>query len=158
MSALFLAAVGMQVGGQVFEGLSFRDQAKNQAKLYEAQAAEDIFQAEQEKEATYRNQLQAIRQGKALKGTQVARAGASGATAESFLPVMIDTAKELELDRYNLALQGKQRESQFRRRAVLSRYNARISKIRGRNALTASLLGAAGTGTKGALEYKELYT
>lgn len=157
-AGLFLAGLGLSVGGQIYRGMTLRDQAKQQSKLYEEQAREDIYQARQEKEASYREQLQLIRRGKTLKGTQIARAGASGVTTESFLPVLIDTAEQLELDRFNAAEQRKRRVRGFERRSILSQYRAKQARLSGRNALTADIIGAAGTGIQGASIYKELYT
>lgn len=157
MQALFLASASMQAGGGIYQAYSAKAEADAEAELFKEQSAFSLQQAETEREATHREQLRLLRKGRAIKGTQLARAGASGVTSESFLPVMIDTAKELELERFNAAEAGKQRELVFRRRAILQYHQAKTAKARGRAARTFGLLGTAGKAAGSAYQYNKMY-
>ena len=153
---LFLLGLGANVYGGISQMFSAKAEMDVESTLYREQAASDEAQAEREREATYQEQLRLLRKGRRIKGMQIARAGATGVTAESFLPAMIETAKELELERYNASETGKQREKQFRRRALLNAFRSQSAKAKGRSLRTAGLLSTAGTLGQGLYQYSKM--
>lgn len=155
--SLFAIGSMMSVGGQVYGAQAGLKESGRAAAMLEMQGREDIYAAAEEKEATYKEQLQLLRRGRAIKGQQVARAAVSGATVESFLPVLIEAAEELELERHYAKERGQARERQFRHRAMLRFMEAKGTRKRGRSAFYAGLLGAAGSAAGSYYQYKTMW-
>ena len=139
---LFTAGMGLQVGAGVYGALESRKQADTEASWYKYNAAMYMRAAQEAMAASSYTQEQLIREGKRFKGTQLARAGASGVALEgSPTKALIETAKNLERDRYMIGARGRQKAASLNAQARISLAQARTAKQRGTSSLYAALIG-----------------
>ena len=136
---------------------------QQKAMLVEVEAEAADEQARQEREATAFDVAQAAEQGERYQATQRVAVGASGVESTgSPLLVMVETARNLALDRLVMTHAGEQKAQEYERQARLQRYQAQtlragvplqldIGRVQGQTARsvgraqsTASLLQGAG--------------
>ena len=98
---------------------------QNKAMLVDAEAEASDEQARQEREATAYEVARAAEQGERYQATQRVAVGASGTESTgSPLLVMVETARELALDRLAQTHAGELKAQDYERQARLQRYQA----------------------------------
>jgi hypothetical protein len=131
MIALGLASTAISAAGMVMQGKQAEAMANYQAKAYEQQAAAD--QQASAYEASRERHKQEL-----LQANARAQVGASGvALAGSPTEVLVANAREGELDLQAIRYGSQLRQNNLRTQAGISRFS-------GKQAKTASMIGAAG--------------
>lgn len=130
-------STGVSVVGQLQQG-----RANQQASNAEARAAENL--AAQTRDAAQQEAARIRKAGDRTRGAARAQLAASGIDVNSGTAVTIDgdIATNSELDAYNTLLTGD-------RKSTSLTDSAAISRARGKNAVSASVLGSISTGLQG---------
>lgn len=149
---LMIAGLGMSVMGQIQQGNIARQQAEAQAEINEYNAAQKEVEAQQNLEGAKLEELRTARLARLFKGEQVARMGMSGTelTGGSSIEVLGDIAYQTKMDRDLILRSGTIAGQQSRAEAKGSRFQAQWSRLYGKQAQSASMMGAMATGIKGA--------
>ena len=157
-AALALAAVGTQVVGTVIGGFTARAQANYEAKVAQANAANERENIRLEQERGNREALLHYRRVAQLKGQQRVAAAANGATTDSSTAqdIVNDTNLLAREDANNIYGQTYQNVRGMDRNVSNYVAQARAAKSRGKGALIGSFFDAAGTALGGASQYKNL--
>ena len=137
-----IAGTALATGGQVFQGIQAKKQAKKQANLLRQRAA-------LEKEAAEFDALQQERAFEKLMGRQRLAFAASGVElAGSQLLLLEETLRDKQETIDNIRRAGEARVGALTAQA-------KEVKRAGRNALIGSIMGATGTALKGAARFKQ---
>jgi len=130
-------STGVSVAGQLAQG-----QAAKAAANAEARAAENL--AAQTRDAAQQEAARIRKAGDRTRGAARAQLAAAGIDVNSGTAVTIegDIGTNAELDAYNTLLTGQ-------RKSTSLTDSAAISRARGKNAMTSSLLGSISTGLQG---------
>lgn len=134
-----IAGVGIVtgVGGQIFGGISARKASKKQQRMFDEQAR-------LERELAEFQARQAERKFDDFLGDQKVAIASSGIKLEgSALDIIAETQRDKEETITNIKKAGFARAS-----ALISQAN--LARDQGRDAMTASIIGAFGSGAKGA--------
>jgi hypothetical protein len=136
-SMMMALSTGVSVVGQLQQG-----QALKQAANAEARNAENL--AAQTRDAAMQEAKRIRLAGDRTRGAARAQLAASGIDVNSGTAVTIedDIGTNSELDAYNTLLTGD-------RKATSLQDSAAISRARGKNAVTSSMLGSVSTGLQG---------
>jgi hypothetical protein len=136
-SMMMALSTGVSVVGQLQQG-----QAAKQAANAEARNAENL--AAQTRDAAMQEAARIRKAGDRTRGAARAQLAASGIDVNSGTAVTIedDIGTNSELDAYNTLLTGD-------RKATSLQDSAAISRARGKNAVTSSMLGSVSTGLQG---------
>jgi len=139
--AIALGGAALSAGAGIYGGVSARNAAKRQATLLNQQADLERLAAEYEA-------IQSNRQFESLMGEQRLAIAASGSEMEgSALGIIDKTLRDKEETQKNILEAG-------RAKAAALSDQARQVKKAGKNALFASILGAAGQGFSVAGQYR----
>lgn len=169
---MMLGGIGIQALSSYKQGQAQGEQygAQRQQSLYEATLADyDARQAEADALVASRRtdfeQMQALREGEAIKGSQLVGMAASGGRIDvgtNFL-LRLQQSEETELDNFLIGLEGRTEANRLtaeaeanKRKASMLRSQAGYYGRAGKSARTAGKLGAAsailgGFGTMGAM-------
>ena len=149
---LMIAGLAMSVAGQIQQGNIAKQQAEAQASINEYNAAQKEVEAAQNLEGAKIEELRTARLARLFKGQQIARMGMSGTELQggSSLEVLGDIAYQTKMDRDLILRSGTIAGSQSRAEAEGSRFAAKWNRLYGKQAQSASYMGAAATGIKGA--------
>jgi hypothetical protein len=148
---LMIAGLGMSVMGQIQQGNIARQQAEAQAEINEYNAAQKEVEAAQNLEGAKIEELRTARLARLFKGEQVARMGMSGmGFTGSSIEVLGDIAYQTKMDRDLILRSGTIAGQQSRAEAKGDRFAAQWSRLYGKQAQSASMMGAMATGIKGA--------
>lgn len=130
-------SMGMSMAGTLAQGVAQRRAADAEAQQMENIAAQQQDQAQAEAERIRRA-------GERTQGAARAQLAASGVVVDEGSAVLIDQeiGRTVEEDAQMTLLTGK-------RQAGASRFSASMARAQGRNAQTASVLGAVSTGLQG---------
>jgi hypothetical protein len=136
-SMMMALSTGVSVVGQLQQG-----QAAKAAANAEARNAENL--AAQTRDAAMQEAARIRKAGDRTRGAARAQLAASGIDVNSGTAVTIedDIGTNSELDAYNTLLTGD-------RKATSLQDSAAISRARGKNAVTSSMLGSVSTGLQG---------
>lgn len=140
--------VGGSLGAvsQIQQGRAARQAGADADAIAERNALLAERQADAEVQAAAAEALKQERQGRALKGKQVAGFAKAGVLARGTpLAVLVETAENLEHDRLTILREGAISASQRRGEADILRLEGAAAKRRGRAIGRASNLAAAGT-------------
>lgn len=130
-------SAGLSAVGSLAQGMAQRNAANAEAQQAERQAAQMKDEALQEAERIRKA-------GRRTQGAARAQLAASGIKVDEGSALQIDEqiGYDSELDAQNTLLTGK-------RRSDAAKFQASQARARGRNAMTASVLGAVTTGLQG---------
>lgn len=146
-----IAGLAVSVMGQIQQGNIAKQQAEAQAQINEYNAAQKEVEAAQNLEGAKIEELRTARLARLFKGEQVARMGMSGTEfTGSSIEVLGDIAYQTKMDRDLILRSGTIAGAQSRAEAEGSRFQAKWSRLYGKQAQSASYMGAFATGIKGA--------
>lgn len=128
-----------------------KSQANAQAEIAEYNAAQKEVEAQQNLESAKIDEQRLARMARLFKGEQVARMGMGGtAFSGSNIEVLGDIAFQTRMDRDLTLRSGTIAGQQSRAEAEGSRFQARWSRLYGKQASSNAMFGAMSTGIKGA--------
>ena len=137
--------------GQVAQGNAAKEQAEAQAQIAEYNAAQKEVEAQQTLEGALLEEQRVARMARLFKGEQIAKMGASGvAFTGSSIEVLGDNAYQTRMDRDLTLRSGTISGTQSRAEADADRFQARWSRLYGKQQQSAAYMGAFATGIKGA--------
>ena len=143
---LIIAGGVITAKGQADAGKAQNTQAKNEARIAEFNAGVARRQGDAEQAARVEAAKKQEREGKALKGRQIATIGKSGVDfSGSTLSVLVDTASELERDRLTILREGKLAKQRGESRSAGLVLEADAARIRGKALQKAGKTKAIGT-------------
>ncbi len=138
---------GLQVLSSIQQGKAAQAQGEFQAEIAARNAAERIKEAEGQRQAAAEAAIEIERRGRALKATQRAKFAKSGVELRgSPLSVLVETAQDIEADKFTTLREGAIRASSLEAQAGIIQAQGAAAKSRGKTAKRASVLSAVGTG------------
>lgn len=148
---LMLAGTAMSAYGQIQQGQAAEAEAKSQQNManYNAKVAERDATAVEQK--TRIEQIRQAKESERRLSTLNMNMGKAGVVSTSGTPLLLQATQsaEDELDNLMIGYEGAQEASRFRSQAGMYRAEGSMARERGRNAKTASYIGAGATLLKG---------
>lgn len=149
-TALMIVGMVAQVAGQMQQGQLMQQQAEAQAQINEYNAAQKDIEAQQNIESAQLEEMRVARLARLFKSEQTARMGMSGTGfTGSSIEVLGDIAYQTKMDRDTTLRSGTIAGAQSRAEAEGSRFQARWSRLYGKQASSAASMGALATGVGG---------
>lgn len=154
MEALIIASTAMAAVGAIKQGQAQEASYKAQANAqeYNAQVARNNAQVASEQanaqEEQQRRKFGAL-QGQAVAGIAQSGTGFDGSNAD----ILKQNAINNELDALTIRYEGQQKSSGLMAQAALDQYGAGVSRMNGKNAMTAAYLNAGSQLLSGATKY-----
>ena len=147
VTLMIVAGTGLMAAGQIKEGQAASAEAKSQKNIanYNAQLMES--QAVATEAASRYKQKKQGQEGERIKGSLLAKLGASGADITQGAPVdlMAEQATELEQESAMIGYEGQLAAAQARSQATIDRMQAKIYGQKAKTVKTASYLSAGAT-------------
>ena len=150
MGQIAMIAAAMQAAGQFQQGQAAKQEAEFQSDLSKRNAAvQEMDALAIEQQTTFAQKRQAG-EAERVKGRQkVALAKAGVLDSQLAEELTAEQAAELELDNLLIGFEGATKARRARSQADVDRAQAKILKQKGRNAQTASFIGAGSSLLKG---------
>ena len=149
--AIGAAGIGIGAYSGIQQGRAAAAQGSFQQKIANRNAQQAELEAEGKRQAAAEAAIQRERQGRALKGSQVAKFAKSGVSMRgSPLSVLVQTAQDIEADRLTILREGAIGASTDEFRAGILRAEGSAAKSRGLASKRGSILSAVGSTATGA--------
>ena len=148
---LMIAGTVVSVAGAIQQSNMIKQQAEAQAQISEYNAAQKEVEAQQNLEGSKLEEIRLARMARLFKGEQVAKMGMSGTEfTGSSIEVLGDIAYQTKMDRELLLRSGTIAGQQSRAEAEADRFQARWSRLYGKQASSAAMMGGVASGISGA--------
>lgn len=148
---LMILGTVISVAGQMQQASMMKSQAESQAQISEYNAAQKEVEAQQNLESAKIDEIRLARMARLFKGEQIARMGVSGTGfSGSNLEVLGDIAFQTRMDQELTLRSGTIAGYQSRAEADQQRYQARWSRLYGKQQASSAMFGAMASGIKGA--------
>jgi len=149
--------MGMMAGGQIYGGISAKEEGKAQESIENYNAAVEEQRAKAIELKTEFEQQRQAEAGARIKGLQLAGAGASGLVVSEGAPLLSAAmqASELELENLLIGYEGITEAARARSQAAEYRMRGKLAKQRGKSEMIGKFLEAGGTLLTGFSEFGE---